>query len=395
MEEKIVYFDNAATTKIHDVVINEMINIYKNEYGNPSSVYDFGNRVKTIIEKSRKSLANNLGVQAKEIYFTSGATEADSWAILGTARKLKKKGKHIITSTIEHHAVLHSVEQLEKEGFDVTYVPVRADGILDFEEFKKAIRDDTILISIMAVNNEIGTIQPIKEIVEYVKDKDILVHTDAVQLIGKIKVDIKDLGVDMLSLSGHKIHGPKGVGALYIRKGIKIENLIFGGGQEKKKRPGTENVAGIVALAKALEITLDNVVEKEIKILELREYLIDNVLKKIPYVRLNGSRQNRIPGNANFSFSFIEGESMLLALDMYGICASSGSACTSGSLDPSHVLLGIGLPHEIAHGSLRVSISEYNSKDEIDFLLDVLPGIIEKLRNMSPLYEDFLKNKGV
>ncbi|MDD2370713.1 MAG: cysteine desulfurase NifS [Firmicutes bacterium] len=395
MEEKIVYFDNAATTRIHDNVIDEMIDIYKNEYGNPSSVYDFGNRVKTIIERSRKSLADNLGVDAKEIFFTSGATEADNWAILGAARKLKSKGKHIITSTIEHHAVLHAAEQLEKEGFEVTYVPVRADGILNFEEFKKALRDDTILISIMAVNNEIGTIQPIKEIVEYVKGKGILVHTDAVQLIGKMKVDIKDLGVDMLSLSGHKIHGPKGIGALYIRKGVQIENLIFGGGQEKKKRPGTENVAGIVALAKALEITLENVDEKEARILELREYYIDKVLEIIPYVRLNGCRQNRIPGNANFSFNFIEGESMLLALDMYGICASSGSACTSGSLDPSHVLLGIGLPHEIAHGSLRVSISEYNTKEEIDYLLEVLPGIIEKLRNMSPLYEDFLNNKGV
>ncbi len=396
MEEKIIYFDNAATTKIHDAVIEEMIDIYKNEYGNPSSVYDFGNRVKTIIEESRKSLATNLGVDPKEIFFTSGATEANNWAILGTARKYKNKGKHIITSTIEHHAVLHSAKQLEKEGFDVTYVPVTEDGILDFEEFKKAIRDDTILISIMAVNNEIGTIQPIKKIVEYVKDKDILVHTDAVQLIGKKNVNIiKDLGVDMLSLSGHKIHGPKGIGALYIKKGVIIQNLFFGGGQEKKKRPGTENVAGIVALSKALELTLENIEEKENKILELRDYYIEKVIDKIPFVRLNGSKQKRIPGNANFSFSFIEGESMLLALDMYGICASSGSACTSGSLDPSHVLLGIGLPHAIAHGSLRVSISEYNTKDEIDYLLEVLPGIIDKLRKMSPLYEDFIKNKGV
>lgn len=395
MKEKIVYFDNAATTKMHDQVIDEMIDIYKNEYGNPSSVYDFGNRVKSIIENSRISLAKNLGVDSKEIYFTSGATEADNWAVLGAARKLKNKGRHIITSTIEHHAVLHAAEQLEKEGFEVTYVPVRADGILNFEEFKKAVREDTILISVMAVNNEIGTIQPIREIVEYVKGKGILVHTDAVQLIGKAEVDIKELGVDLLSLSGHKIHGPKGVGALYIRKGVQIENLIFGGGQEKKKRPGTENVAGIVGLAKALEITLENFEEKEKRILELREYIIDNVLEKIPYVRLNGCRQNRIPGNANFSFSFIEGESMLLALDMYGICGSSGSACTSGSLDPSHVLLGIGLPHEIAHGSLRVSISEYSTKEEADYLIEKLPNIIEKLREMSPLYEDFLNDKGV
>lgn len=395
MIEKIVYFDNAATTKMHDAVIEEMIDIYRNEYGNPSSVYNFGSRVKARIENARKSLAENLGVDPKEIYFTSGATEADNWAILGAARKSKAKGKHIITSTIEHHAVLHAAEQLEKEGFDVTYVPVREDGIFDFEEFKKALRDDTILISVMAVNNEIGTIQPIKEIVEYVKDKGILVHTDAVQLVGKQRLDIKkDLGVDMLSLSGHKIHGPKGIGALYIRKGVQIENMFFGGGQEKKKRPGTENVGGIIALAKALDVSLENIEEKEKKILNMREYLIDQVLEKIPHVRLNGCRENRIPGNANFSFRFIEGESMLLALDMYGICASSGSACTSGSLDPSHVLLGIGLPHEIAHGSLRVTISEYSKKEEVDYLLSVLPGIIEKLREMSPLYEDFLKSEG-
>ena len=397
MKEKIVYFDNAATTKLHQEVIDSMMPYYLENYGNPSSVYDFGVKVRRGIDEARQKIADLLGGNSKEFYFTSGATEANNWAIYGAARKLRKQGNHIITSQIEHHAVLHPFENLEKEGFEVTYVPVDEYGIIDIEYLKASIKEDTILISIMAVNNEIGTIQPIKEIVDYAKgkNKNILIHTDAVQLVGKQKVNVKELGVDLLSLSGHKIHGPKGIGALYIRQGVLIENLLFGGAQERKKRPGTENVAGIIALAKALEVTLNNFAEKEKRILELREYLIDEVLKRIPYVRLNGHREKRIPGNANFSFSFIEGESMHLALDMYGICASSGSACTSGSLDPSHVLLAIGLPHETAHGSLRVSLSQYSTKEEVDYLLEVLPGIIDNLRKMSPLYEDFMKNKEV
>lgn len=397
MKEKIVYFDNAATTKLHKEVIEAMLPYYEEHYGNPSSVYDFGNKVRNSIDEARDKIANLLGVNSREIYFTSGATEANNWAVYGAVRRLKEKGNHIITTQIEHHAVLHPFEDLAKEGFEVTYVPVDEDGLVDLKYLKESIKDNTIFISVMAVNNEIGTIQPIKEIVDYAKSKnrDIIVHTDGVQLIGKQKVDIKELGVDLLSLSAHKIHGPKGVGALYIRKGLIIDNLLHGGGQERKKRPGTENVAGIIGLAKALEITLTNFDEKEKQILELREYLIDEVLKRVPHVRLNGSRNKRIPGNANFSFRFIEGESMLLALDMFGICASSGSACTSGSLDPSHVLLAIGLPHEIAHGSLRVSLSQYSTKEEIDYLLDKLPGIIENLRTMSPLYEDFIKNKEV
>ena len=393
-EEKLIYLDNAATTRIHPQVLEAMLPYFQEYYGNPSSIYDFGNQVKGALEEARKSVAGALGADPKEIYFTSGATEADNWAVFGAARKMAAKGKHIITSTIEHHAVLHPFEMLEKEGFEVTYVPVDEEGILDLAALKNAVREDTTFISVMAVNNEIGTIQPIREIVDFVKGKGILVHTDAVQLIGKQPVNVKEMGVDLLSLSAHKMHGPKGVGALYIRKGVLIDSLFHGGGQERKKRPGTENVAGIVGLAKALEVTLSDHQEKEARIMRLREHLIDEVMAKVPHVRLNGSREKRIAGNANFSFRFIEGESLLLALDMYGICASSGSACTSGSLDPSHVLLGIGLPHEIAHGSLRISISEYTTQEEIDELIRVLPGIMERLREMSPLYEDYIRSEG-
>ena len=336
-------------------------------YGNPSSVHSFGRKTKGYLDNSRKKVAELLGATDKEIFFTSGATEANNWAILGVADKLKNKGKHIITSSVEHHAVLHVCQKLEKDGFDVTYLPVDEYGIVSVEDVHKAIRPDTILITVMYANNEIGTIQPIEEICALAKEKNILFHTDAVQVVGKMPIDLKTLPVDLLSLSAHKFHGPKGVGALYIRKGIKITNLLEGGGQERNKRPGTENITGIVGLSKALEVATSRMAIEAGKVLELREYLIDEVMKRVPHVRLNGHREKRVAGNANISFSFIEGESMLLALDMYGICGSSGSACTSGSLDPSHVLLAIGLEHETAHGSLRLSLSEFNTKEEIDY----------------------------
>ena len=394
MENKVIYFDNAATTKMYSEVVEAMRPFSKELYGNPSSVHSFGRKTKGYLDNSRKRVAELLGATDKEIFFTSGATEANNWAILGAADKLKNKGKHIITSSIEHHAVLHVCQKLEKEGFDVTYLPVDEYGIISLDDLKRAIRPDTILITVMYANNEIGSIQPIAEIGALAKDKGILFHTDAVQVIGKVPIDLKTLPVDLLSLSAHKFHGPKGIGALYIRKGVKITNILEGGEQERNKRPGTENITGIVGLSKALEILTANMASNTKKILELREYLIDEVIKKVPHVRLNGHREKRLAGNANISFSFIEGESMLLALDMYGICSSSGSACTSGSLDPSHVLLAIGLEHETAHGSLRLTLSEFNSKEEIDYFLQVIPRVIERLRSMSPLYEDFLKTKG-
>ena len=394
MENKVIYFDNAATTKVYSEVVEAMRPFSEELYGNPSGVHSFARKTKGYLDNSRKKVAELLGATDKEIFFTSGATEANNWAILGAADKLKNKGKHIITSSIEHHAVLHVCQKLEKEGFDVTYLPVDEYGIVSMEDVRKAIRPDTILITVMYANNEIGTIQPIEGIGALAKEKNILFHTDAVQVVGKIPIDLKTLPIDLLSLSAHKFHGPKGVGALYIRKGVKITNLLEGGGQERNKRPGTENITGIVGLSKALEVATSRMAIEAGEVLALREYLIDEVMKKVPHARLNGHREKRVPGNANISFNFIEGESMLLALDMYGICGSSGSACTSGSLDPSHVLLAIGLAQETAHGSLRLSLSEFNTKEEIDYFFQVIPGVIERLRSMSPLYEDFLKTKG-
>lgn len=391
MEGKIIYFDHAATTPLKKEVLDEMMPYLTEQYGNPSTIYKLGREAKKAIELARERVAKALNADIQEIYFTSGGTESDNWALKGVAFANKDKGKHIITTTIEHHAVLHPLKYLEGLGFEVTYVPVEPNGIVDPQKIKEAIRDDTILISVMLANNEIGTIQPVKEIAKIAKEKGIIVHTDAVQAVGQIPVDVKDLGVDLLSLSAHKFYGPKGVGALYIRKGTKIHPFSHGGAQERNRRAGTENVAGIVGLGKAIELATQNLSEYAAKLQKLRDKLIDGVLSKIDYVRLNGDRNQRLPNNANFSFEFIEGESLLLMLDMKGIAASSGSACTSGSLDPSHVLLAIGLEHEVAHGSLRITLGEDNTEEDIDYLLEVLPEIVSRLREMSPLYESVKK----
>lgn len=390
--DRIIYLDHAATTATRPEVVDAMMPYFTNTYGNPSSVYKFSNASKDAIATARDTIAKSLNADTKDIYFTAGGSESDNWALKETARVYKTKGKHIITSTIEHHAILHTCEFLEKEGFEVTYVGVDENGILKMDELKAAIRPDTILISVMFANNEIGTIQPIKEIGAIAREHGILFHTDAVQAYGQLPIDVDEYNIDMLSASGHKLNGPKGVGFLYIRKGIKIRNLIHGGGQERARRAGTENVPGIVGLGKAVEIAFDTMKDRTSYEAKLRDYLIDRVLAEIPYTRLNGDRTKRLPNNANFSFQFIEGESLLIMLDMAGICGSSGSACTSGSLDPSHVLLGIGLPHEIAHGSLRLTLGEENTKEEIDFVIDKLKEIVQRLRDMSPLYEDFVKS---
>ncbi len=390
--DRIIYLDHAATTATRPEVVDAMMPYFTNTYGNPSSVYKFSNASKDAIATARDTIAKSLNADTKDIYFTAGGSESDNWALKETARVYKTKGKHIITSTIEHHAILHTCEFLEKEGFEVTYVGVDENGILKMDELKAAIRPDTILISVMFANNEIGTIQPIKEIGAISREHGILFHTDAVQAYGQLPIDVDEYNIDMLSASGHKLNGPKGVGFLYIRKGIKIRNLIHGGGQERARRAGTENVPGIVGLGKAVEIAFDTMKDRTSYEAKLRDYLIDRVLAEIPYTRLNGDRTKRLPNNANFSFQFIEGESLLIMLDMAGICGSSGSACTSGSLDPSHVLLGIGLPHEIAHGSLRLTLGEENTKEEIDFVIDKLKEIVQRLRDMSPLYEDFVKS---
>mgnify|MGYP000465308493 FL=1 len=391
MEGKIIYFDHAATTPLKKEVLDEMMPYLTEQYGNPSTIYKLGREAKKAVELARERVAKALNADIQEIYFTSGGTESDNWALKGVAFANKDKGKHIITTTIEHHAVLHPLKYLEGLGFEVTYVPVEPNGIVDPQKIKEAIRNDTILISVMLANNEIGTIQPVKEIAKIAKEKGIIIHTDAVQAVGQIPVDVKDLGVDLLSLSAHKFYGPKGVGALYIRKGTKIHPFSHGGAQERNRRAGTENVAGIVGLGKAIELATQNLSEYVAKLQKLRDKLIDGVLSKIDYVRLNGDRYNRLPNNANFSFEFIEGESLLLMLDMKGIAASSGSACTSGSLDPSHVLLAIGLEHEVAHGSLRITLGEDNTEEDIDYLLEVLPEIVSRLREMSPLYESVKK----
>jgi len=377
--------DNAATTKVHPNVLKAMLPYLKQNYGNPSSIYALGQESRKAIETARRQVAKALGANSDEIFFTSGGSESDNWVIKGIAFANQDRGKHIITTNMEHHAVLHTCKYLEKYGFEITYLPVRQNGIIDIKDLKKAIRKDTILVSVMYANNEIGTVQPIEEIGKITKEKGIYFHTDAVQAIGNIPIDVKKSNIDLLSISGHKFNAPKGVGALYIRKGTKILNMIHGGGQEKNMRAGTENVASIVGMGKAIDLATENIEKKNRYIKELREYLIDNILKNIPDTILNGDREKRLAGNINLCFKYIEGESILLMLDSLGICASSGSACTSGSLEPSHVLLALGLPHEIAHGSLRLTLSKENTKDEIDYVLSVLPDIVKKLRSMSPL----------
>lgn len=389
--KKMIYLDNAATTKTSPEVVEAMLPYFTENYGNPSSIYDFASKSKSAIATSRDIIAEALGAKEKEIYFTAGGSESDNWAIKATAEAYKDKGNHIITSKIEHHAVLHTCQYLEKNGFEVTYLDVDEYGIVKLEELKKAIRPTTILVTIMYANNEIGTVQPIKEIGEITHQNKILFHTDAVQAFGHLPINVDECHIDMLSISGHKLNGPKGIGVLYIRNGIKIRSFIHGGGQERSRRAGTENVPGIVGFGKAVERAMETLEERNKKETETRDYLIKRVLSEIPYSRLNGDNKRRLPNNANFSFQFIEGESLLIMLDMDGICGSSGSACTSGSLDPSHVLLAIGLPHEIAHGSLRLTLNEDITKEDIDTVVESVKKIVEKLRSMSPLYEDFMK----
>lgn len=391
--ERFVYLDNAATTKTAPEVVEAMLPYFTEHYGNPSSVYSFASKNKEVITKQREIIADVLGASANEIYFTAGGSESDNWALKATAEAYKDKGNHIITTKIEHHAILHTAEYLEKQGFEVTYLDVDENGIVKLDELKKAIRPTTILISIMFVNNEIGTIQPIKEIGEIAKEHGILFHTDAVQAFGQIPVNVDECHIDMLSASGHKLNGPKGIGFLYIRKGVKIRSFVHGGAQERKRRAGTENVPGIVGFGTAVKRAVDTMKERTDKEIQLRDYMIERISEEIPYAKLNGDAKKRLPNNVNFSFRFIEGESLLIMLDMKGICASSGSACTSGSLDPSHVLLAIGLPHEIAHGSLRMTLSEETTKEDIDYVIDNLKDIVSKLRSMSPLYEDFVKKQ--
>ena len=390
---KMIYLDNAATTKVANSVVDAMLPYFKEYYGNASSIYQLGAKSKEALDESREYIAGTLGAKTNEIYFTAGGSESDNWAIKATADAYAQKGKHIITSAIEHHAVLHTCGYLEKHGYEVTYVGVDENGVIKLDELKAAIRPDTILISVMFANNEIGTIQPIEEIGEIAKEHDILFHTDAVQAYAQVPINVDEMHIDMLSASGHKLNGPKGIGFLYIRRGIKIRSFVHGGQQERGRRAGTENIPGIVGLAAAAKRSFSMLEEKMKKEIELRDYLISRIEAEIPYCRLNGDRKKRLPNNVNFSFQFIEGESMLILLDSKGIAASSGSACTSGSLDPSHVLLAIGLPHEIAHGSLRLTLSEENTKEEMDYVVEQLTAILERLRSMSPLYEDFMKKQ--
>lgn len=389
-----IYLDNAATTPVRKEVLEAMLPYFREEYGNASSVYSLGRNSKKALEASRETIAACFGAKPEEIFFTSCGSESDNWALRGVAFANQNKGKHIITSSIEHHAILHTCSYLEKLGFEVTYLPVDKYGRVSLEDVKNAVREDTILISVMMANNEIGTIQPIKEIGAFAKEKGIIFHTDAVQAAGHIKIDVNDMNIDLMSVSGHKLGAQKGIGLMYIRKGTKIGNFMFGGAQEKNRRAGTENIPAIVGFAKAVEIACGSVEEENARLTALRDKLIDGLLKEIPYSRLNGHRTERLPGNCNISFEFIEGESILMLLDMKGICASSGSACTSGSLDPSHVLLATGLKHEEAHGSIRFSLGYQNTEADVDAVLKELPPIVERLRGMSPLYDDFMKNKG-
>jgi cysteine desulfurase len=385
-EKRTIYLDHAATTPVKPAVMDAMRPFYTEHFGNPSSIYGIARESKKAIETARAQVAKALGAVPDEIYFTSGGSESDNWAIKGIAFANRKKGNHIITSAIEHHAVLHTCQYLEKEGFSVTYLPVDTSGRVDPQDLEKAITDKTILISVMYANNEIGTIEPVAELGAIAKKHKIYFHTDAVQAIGNIPIDVKAQNIDLLSLSAHKFYGPKGCGVLYIRKGVKIDNLIHGGGQESRRRAGTENIAGIVGLGAAIELATMDIGGHNARIAALRDRLLKGILDTIPYARLNGHPEKRLPGNLNVSFEFIEGESMLLWLDDEGICGSTGSACTSGSLEPSHVMLAIGLPHEVAHGSLRLTLGDANTEQDVDRVLDVLPKVVAKLREMSPLY---------
>lgn len=389
--EKLIYLDNAATTSLKPEVLEKMMPYLKENYSNPSSIYSFAQKANTAVNDARSIIAGILGAKEREVYFTSGGSESDNWAIKGAADLLKEKGKHIITSKIEHHAILHTCEYLERQGYEVTYLDVDENGIVSPESVENAIRPDTILISIMFANNEIGTIEPIGEIGEIASKHGILFHTDAVQAFGHVPVNVDELHIDMLSASAHKFHGPKGIGFLYLREGVKIGTLIHGGAQERSRRAGTHNVPGIIGMAAAAAIAARDMEKNIAKETQVRDYAIDRILKEVPYARLNGDRKDRLPNNINICFRFIEGESMLIMLDQKGICASSGSACTSGSLDPSHVLLAIGLPHEIAHGSLRLTLSAETTKEDMDYVIDHIKATIERLRSMSPLYEDFVK----
>ena len=389
--KEFVYLDNAATTKVRPEVVEAMLPYFTEIYGNASAVYDFGQKCKQAMEDARETIAASIGTKAANIYFTAGGSESDNWALKGVAEAYGDKGKHIITTKIEHHAILHTCAYLEQQGYEVTYLDVDADGLVSPEALRQAIRPDTILISVMFANNEIGTIEPIAELGEIAHEHGIIFHTDAVQAYTQVPIDVEKMHIDLLSASGHKLNGPKGIGFLYIRQGLKLKSFIHGGAQERKRRAGTENVPGIVGLGKAVEIAVESMEERTAKESALRDYLIARIEEEIPFAKLNGHRVKRLPNNVNFCFRFIEGESMLIMLDMAGICGSSGSACTSGSLDPSHVLLAIGLPHEIAHGSLRLTLGDENTKEQVDYVVDHLKEIVAKLRAMSPLYEDYAK----
>ncbi len=393
--DRLIYLDNAATTKTAPEVVEAMLPFFTERFGNPSGIYGFGAANKDVISRQRETIARALNAKPFEIYFTAGGSESDNWALKAAAEAYAPKGRHVITSKIEHHAILHTCEYLEKQGFEVTYLDVDENGIVRLDELEAAIRSDTVLISIMYANNEIGTIQPIREIGEIANAHGVLFHTDAVQAFGHLPINVDECHIDMLSASGHKLNGPKGIGFLYIRKGVKVRSFVHGGAQERKRRAGTENVPGIVGLGAAVERAVRTMGERAAREEKLRNYLIGRIEKEIPYCRLNGDRVKRLPNNVNFSFRFIEGESLLIMLDGKGICASSGSACTSGSLDPSHVLMALGLPHETAHGSLRMTLSEEVTEEELDYVVDNLKEIVVRLRRMSPLYEDFVKRGGV
>ena len=391
MEKKLIYMDNAATTPVKPEVLDAMLPYFTEKFGNPSSIYSISSENKKAITDAREVIAKTINTTPENIYFTAGGSESDNWALKATADAYASKGKHIITTKIEHHAILHTCEYLETKGFEITYLDVDENGLVKMDELTAAIRPDTILISVMFANNEIGTIEPIAEIGKIAHEHGVLFHTDAVQAYTQVPIDVEAMNIDMMSTSGHKINGPKGIGFLYIRKGVKIKSFIHGGAQERHRRAGTENVTGIIGLAKAAEIATANMKERTAEEIKVRDHLIERIEKEIPYAKLNGDRVKRLPNNVNFSFQFVEGESMLILLDSKGICASSGSACTSGSLDPSHVLLAIGLPHEIAHGSLRLTISDQITMEDADYVVDNLKEIVNHLREMSPLYEDFIK----